>query len=625
MESVLRNRFVAAGAVALGAFALYSSTLLPGFDLGDTASFQVMAGSPSITPRDGYPLYFAIGRLFAALWPQDPAYALNVASAVEGAIACGLVLLIAYELSRSLLAATAAAAAFAGSYTFWSQSVIAEVYALHICLVAGTLLALLRWERRPTPLRLAWFFALFAFSFGNHLSMILLLPAYGVFLLGTAPGGWRMLLTQRTVGLASAAALMGALQYMWNVQALWSMPQPPSNLSEALGAFWFDATKSDWRDTMVLDVPASMGLARLRMYAFDLEQQFGWAFPALALAGAFRLLRVNRARAALLLAVFSINVVFVLGYNVGDSHVFFLPAHVVVAVLIAPGIASFGQLRGAGPAVAGLALVLAATRVYQEYPALDRSEDTRPVRALEALSAGLTDQNALWLTDMNWQLQNGLTYYARKTRPELAFARMPDVLLYAPALVRDNVAIDRDVVLGERAREELAAAYGPLFSAVRDPRVPAPAFSEALRGVPAGTRYVLCVLKPSRDAQIDQEDLSRGVSLLTGGRISTLPGHDYLAVVGSVGNQPAEIISSNRPFRTTVRLDEVPLTVRMESWLEFDTIRRMGFGHVIARRRHTLIVERGISFVAFDEAGYAIRTVYAANIFAPESRYLLAR
>jgi hypothetical protein len=63
----------------------------------------------------------------------------------------------------------------------------------------------------------------------------------------------------------------------------------------------------------------------------------------------------------------------------------------------------------------------------------------------------------------------------------------------------------------------------------------------------------------------------------------------------------------------------------MESWLEFDTIRRMGFGHVIARRRHTLIVERGISFVAFDEAGRAVRTVYAANIFAPESRYLLAR
>ena len=41
---------------------LYRATLLPGFDLGDTASFQTMGGLSTITPRDGYPLYFAIGR-----------------------------------------------------------------------------------------------------------------------------------------------------------------------------------------------------------------------------------------------------------------------------------------------------------------------------------------------------------------------------------------------------------------------------------------------------------------------------------------------------------------------------------------------------------------------------------
>ena len=61
----------------------------------------------------------------------------------------------------------------------------------------------------------------------------------------------------------------------------------------------------------------------------------------------------------------------------------------------------------------------------------------------------------------------------------------------------------------------------------------------------------------------------------------------------------------------------------MESWLSADTIRRMGFGHVIAARRHTLIVERGVSFAAFDDSGRAIRTAYASNIFAPQPRYPL--
>jgi len=63
----------------------------------------------------------------------------------------------------------------------------------------------------------------------------------------------------------------------------------------------------------------------------------------------------------------------------------------------------------------------------------------------------------------------------------------------------------------------------------------------------------------------------------------------------------------------------------MESWLSTDTIRRMGFGHVIVNRQHTLIVERGLSFVAFDERGRAIRTTYRSNIFAPVPRYVCYR
>ena len=61
----------------------------------------------------------------------------------------------------------------------------------------------------------------------------------------------------------------------------------------------------------------------------------------------------------------------------------------------------------------------------------------------------------------------------------------------------------------------------------------------------------------------------------------------------------------------------------MDGWLPSDTIRRMGFGQVIAARRHTLIVERGVSFAAFDENGTATQTVYASNIYAAQARYLI--
>src|SRR5579862_5815221 len=175
--------------VAAAAFLLYHATLLPGFDLGDTASFQAVAGSSLVSPRDAYPLYFAIAGLLLKIIGGDPARALNVITALESAAACGLLTLLGVELSGSIAAGIAAALLFAGSYTFWSQSVITEVYGLHIAFVALTLWLLLRWEKRPTTSRLACFFAVYALGFGNHLSMILLAPAFTVFLLASAPGG----------------------------------------------------------------------------------------------------------------------------------------------------------------------------------------------------------------------------------------------------------------------------------------------------------------------------------------------------------------------------------------------------------------------------------------------------
>src|SRR5207248_10809181 len=103
----------------------------------------------------------------------EPARTLNLASAVQAALACGLIVLVGVELSGSVAAGVAAALLFTTSYTFWSQAIIAEVYALHMVFVALTLWLALRRAERPTLGRLAVFFAVYAFGFGNHLSMIL--------------------------------------------------------------------------------------------------------------------------------------------------------------------------------------------------------------------------------------------------------------------------------------------------------------------------------------------------------------------------------------------------------------------------------------------------------------------
>jgi transmembrane protein TMEM260 (protein O-mannosyltransferase) len=618
-----RRCWVVALALAVGAFALYRATLLPGVDFGDTGSLQVTVGLSLVTARNAYPLYFALGK--AVMWASgtEQAHALNLASAVEAAVAIGLLVVVASEVSRSIAAGAAAALIFAVSYTFWSQSIIAEVYALHAVFVVLTLLLLLRWERSPTDRRLLAFFAVYALGFGNHLSMILLLPAYTVFLLATAPGGWRSMFAPRIVAMATACAVVGALQYAWNLRTYWFLPDPPHGVVDALVRFWFDVTKSDWRETMVLNVPQSQFTDHAAMYWFDLRQQFGFVLPLVAMAGLASVVALSVRRAVLLGLMFATNLAFAYTYNVGDAHVFYLPSHLMLALLVAPALALAGRLHPRGVAVAA-ALVAAygGVRAHRDFPALDRSDDDRPARLLAALTNGLDDRRSILLTDLNWQVQNGLSYYSTVTHTEVAWARMPDVVLYAPALVADNAALGREVALTDRARAMVDAAYGPLLTVTRDPRVVVSPLSETTGRVAAGTRYVLCALGASRDPTVDRSELDRAVARLAGAAIA-LPPDDYVAVAGLAGQAPLLVAASDSPFDRRVDVGGVDVEIRMESWLRSDTIRRMGFGQVVAARHHTLIVERGLSFAAFDERGRAQTTAYAGNIFAPEARYLV--
>ena len=66
-------------------------------------------GYLTLSPRQAYPLYYALGNVFVWLHPGEPARALNLASAVFGAIAVGFAGWFAARLSESLIGGVAAA------------------------------------------------------------------------------------------------------------------------------------------------------------------------------------------------------------------------------------------------------------------------------------------------------------------------------------------------------------------------------------------------------------------------------------------------------------------------------------------------------------------------------------
>src|SRR5207237_10407416 len=130
----------------------------------------------------------------------------------------------------------------------------------------------------------------------------------------------------------------------------------------------------------------------------------------------------------------AVNVAFAFGYDGGDSHVFYLPSHLVIVLLVVAALPLAGLITRRGAAL-GTAILIgyAVSRAYRDFPALDRSGDRRPQQTIAALTAGLDERQAILLTDLNWQVANGLSYFASVTRPEVLWTRLSDVMLYAPA------------------------------------------------------------------------------------------------------------------------------------------------------------------------------------------------
>jgi hypothetical protein len=610
------------------ALVVYRSTMLPGFDFGDTAGFQDTGGESEVTPRQAYPLYYAVGWLVVHAAGEDPAYGMNLSSVLCAAIACGLIAWLGAVLSGSVGAGLFAALLFGSSYTFWSQAIIAEVYALHVLMLAASLLALTWWGRAPASLgRLAVFFALYALGFGNHLMMILLAPAATVYIAVRIPGGLKGLVAPRVVLLALAIAAAGALQYAWNFSYLYTLPEAPASLREACHTFWFDVTKSDWRSTMIVGIDPSAYRLRMGMYWFDLTQQFGVAPVVLAVAGIAWLAASRWREACLVLVGYLVAAGFAYTYNVGDAHVFFLPSHLFVALAAGCGLAGVGRLASrvpAAPRVAGatvilLALALPAWRAYDTWPAVDRSDDRRPLDVVRQITRALDPRERILVADLNWQIQNGLDYYTHHLRQEIIQVRGGDRILTLPWLVRDNLAIGREVVVLPQTRALFDAAYAGVLPMEREDS--APSLDREVATLPAGTPYALALQQPYPDVPYDRDELLRTVQALTGGTATIDPGGVYTIMAGLTGARPTVRHEASRPYRLRTSLAGLDLDVRMESWLPADTMRRAGFGHVIANRRHALILERGVSFVAFGAGGAPRMRAYASGLLAPLPRF----
>src|ERR671912_151182 len=170
------------GAVAVLVGILYIGTLAPTVlpygapDTLDSPMLQTEVTLLGVGHPTGYPTYMMLTHLFTYLPFGDPAYRINLASAVYGVAAVLVVYLAGLRLCNRAVAAAAGALAFGLSGAFWSQAVISEVYTLEALLVALVILVLLVWRdtRKDRYLLLSAF--LVGLSLTHHLTSVLLVP-----------------------------------------------------------------------------------------------------------------------------------------------------------------------------------------------------------------------------------------------------------------------------------------------------------------------------------------------------------------------------------------------------------------------------------------------------------------
>jgi hypothetical protein len=374
------------------AFGLYWFTLAPTVLEADGGEFQFVPWLPGIAHPTGYPLYVLLGWLWTHLLPiGEVAWRMNLLSAVLAAATVGLVYAVARrmldltlpetpDLAR-LLAAVIAAATWAVSHTFWTQAIIAEVYALHALLVATILWLVVYYPLTSAPFKTgAWLAFLIGLSLTHHRTSVLLLPAVVVYLwriyrpasLKTADGrqqtapkidsdlrlrhlppirGMKAQPKGSVVGgcrWPAYAALLAAplLLYLYLPLIAPYTPYATFILSDnqklilydnSLTGFWDHITASVFSDELQ---PTAAGWDRLRLAGELLRQQIGWVGIGLALAGLVTLQRRQLNLLWLTGLAFLAFVAFNLVYFIGDVFVLFIPAWLVVCLWV--GLGSLG-------------------------------------------------------------------------------------------------------------------------------------------------------------------------------------------------------------------------------------------------------------------------------------------
>lgn len=348
LQPITRQDVAIAIGVFLAALLLFARTTAPGLLLGDSAEFQTQAYALGHTHPTGYPVYVLAARTFTGMLPGDPAWRVNLFSAVCAAAGLAILYLCGRLLGGWRVAALIGPTVLAVVPLFWMHAAIAELYAPAVLLVSIVMYALLMAAEQKDSRWIGGAGVVGGLSLGVHSTVALAAPA-ALLYVSALPltKKWRAAIGGAALGVALALGAFGVVDAVNAPSSYFNTVVRPAasvwgltaaDLDQPWERLRFSLEARQFQKLMAPD-PAN-SLSQQGPVFLDTLQQM-WPPAALVLAGlGAAALVILQPREALLVGVaWLIQVAFVLNYGVYDIVVFYLPGYALLALAISRGAA----------------------------------------------------------------------------------------------------------------------------------------------------------------------------------------------------------------------------------------------------------------------------------------------
>ncbi len=318
-------------------FILYLLTLAPTIYNLDSAELTTAAATLGITRATGYPLYTLFGFLWSKIPIGDAGFRMNLLSAFFGAATIFLADRILTRWKINWIASTGGLGLLAVAPYFWGMSLVAEVYTLHTAFMAGILLALQRWDEKPTPGRLASVAGVTGLSLTHHAASFLLIPGIVLYLLIShkkemvTPRYWLPALGTGLLALSIYLylPLRVGMHPSFNYAGFYSAEGNfhPFQINTLPDLLWL--VSGQGFSNLMFAYTSTGLLTQIGAFGKELGRAFFLIGIGPGLAGFYFLLIRNRKMGFLFLLWFVFTAGFYIDYRVIDKATMFLPCYLV--------------------------------------------------------------------------------------------------------------------------------------------------------------------------------------------------------------------------------------------------------------------------------------------------------